>query len=83
MSYTADQLVSIASSFEKKASESLEAIAKKKEEKKSEKGKKTEKGKKPPFWMKNKELSDSNDAKDKKDKDSKKDSKESKKDSKK
>jgi hypothetical protein len=60
MSNTAEKLLTLAANFEKLASESLIKEAKKKEDKKKKKAK-------PPFWMKNKDLEDSNSAKDSKD----------------
>lgn len=70
MSYTPEQLLTIASNFETNASDSLQKTAKKKDEKKS---------KKPPFWMKNKDLNDAKDKKTSKDKPSAEKSKGSKK----
>lgn len=62
MSYTADQLITLASSLNELATDLLEKTAKKKEDKKSK-----PKGK-FPFWLKNKTTQDTNEAEDKKQK---------------
>jgi len=72
MSYSPDQLIKIAVNFEKLASESLAATAKKKEKKSDSKSKGN---KKLPPWLKDK--SKKEDPKDKKDKKSDKKTKKS------
>lgn len=58
MSYTAEELLVLATDFEQKAVESLEKFAKEKLD-----SKKKDKKKKPPFWLKNKDYGAATDPK--------------------